>query len=201
MATAGIDLDDCGWRAWEDTPRRTIQDPGEFIVRIAARITYIISAFLPIEKRTRMHIVTKNVANPANLLVTLVAYSALALSPIRAVAQMPMPASQPQPKPEASQQGQESQAPATPGKQQTWTGEITTSMCKVTGGSMAHDCILNCVKGGEKYVLIAKGQVREISNQDFSDLKEHAGHRVRLTGSLGPDGKTITVGKIEAVGK
>jgi hypothetical protein len=86
-------------------------------------------------------------------------------------------------------------------KQQTWTGEITTGMCKVTGGSMAHACILNCVKGGEKYVLVAKGQVREISNQDFSDLKEHAGHRVRLIGSLGPDGKTITVGKIEAVGK
>jgi hypothetical protein len=148
-----------------------------------------------------MHVFTKNATNTANLLLTLLAYSALALSPIRAVAQMPMPSTGAQPKPEASQQGHEPQAPATQGKQQTWAGEITTGMCKVTGGSMAHDCILNCVKGGETYVLIAKGKVREISNQDFSDLKEHAGHRVRLTGSLGPDGKTITVSKIEAVGK
>lgn len=148
-----------------------------------------------------MHVFAKNVTNIATLLLTLAVYSALALSPIRAVAQMPMPSPETPPKPEASQQGRESQAPATQGKQQTWTGEITTGMCKVTGGSMAHDCILNCVKGGEKYVLVAKGQVREISNQDFSDLKEHAGHRVRLTGSLGPDGKTITVGKIEAIRK
>jgi hypothetical protein len=162
-----------------------LQDPGD----------------VAIEKRIQLHIFSKNAMNTANLLLTLVVYSALGLSPIGAVAQMPMPSTGAQPKPEASQPGQEPPAPATQGKQQTWTGEITTGMCKVTGGSMAHDCILNCVKGGEKYVLIAKGQVREISNQDFSDLKEHAGHRVRLTGSLGPNGKTITVGKIEAVGK
>jgi hypothetical protein len=144
-----------------------------------------------------MHIFSKNAMNRANLLLTLLVYSALGLNPIGAVAQMPMPSSETPPKPDASQQGRETQASAMQGKQQTWTGEITTGMCKVTGGSMAHDCILNCVRGGEKYVLIAKGQVREISNQDFSDLKDHAGHRVRLTGNLGPDGKTITVEKLE----
>ena len=148
-----------------------------------------------------MHIFGKYAKNAEHVLVSLVVYSAIALSPIGAVAQMSMPSSQPQPKPDASQQGQETQPSVMQGKQQTWTGEITTGMCKVTGGSMAHDCILNCVKGGEKYVLVAKGGVREISNQDFSDLKEHAGHRVKLTGSLGPDGKTITVGRIEMVGK
>jgi hypothetical protein len=148
-----------------------------------------------------MRILTKCATNTASALATLAIYSALALSPIRAVAQMPMPSSQPQPKTDASQQGQETQAPVTQEKQQTWTGEISTGMCKVTGGSMAHDCILNCVKGGEKYALVMKGQVREISNQDFSDLKEQAGHRVRITGRLGPDGKTITVSKIERAEK
>lgn len=83
------------------------------------------------------------------------------------------------------------------GKQQTWTGEITTAMCKGTKSSMGHDCILNCVKTGEKLVLFTKGQPQPIANQDFADLKEHAGHHVRLTGSLGPDGKSITVTKIE----
>jgi len=176
----------------------------EVYIRISFNLNDLKTAIppqAPIEKRTQMHIFTKNARRTANLLLTLVVYSALALSPIRAVAQMSTPSSQPPAKPDASQQGQDTHASVMHGKQQTWTGKITTSMCKVTGGSMAHDCILNCVKGGEKYVLVAKGQVREINNQDFSDLKEHAGHRVRLTGSLGPDGKTITVGKIEAVGK
>ena len=85
--------------------------------------------------------------------------------------------------------------------EQTWTGEITTAMCKRAGGSMGHDCILNCVKAGEKLVLITKGQVHEIANQDLSELTVHAGHRVKLTGSTGPDGKMITVTKVEMVSR
>lgn len=92
---------------------------------------------------------------------------------------------------------QNTSQPAAGDKQQTWTGEITTAMCKGTNSSMGHDCILNCVKTGEKFVLFTKGQSQPISNQDFADLKEHAGHHVRLTGSLGSDGKSITVTKIE----
>lgn len=83
--------------------------------------------------------------------------------------------------------------------EQTWIGEITTAMCNKAGGSMGHDCILNCVKAGEKLVLITKGQVHEIANQDLSGLTAHAGHRVKLTGSIGPDGKMITATKVEMV--
>jgi hypothetical protein len=86
------------------------------------------------------------------------------------------------------------------GKQQTWTGEITTAMCKSTRGSMGHDCILNCVKAGEHFVLVSKGHLFQISNQDFSNLKENAGHPVRLNGTLKPDGASITVTKIEMAG-
>ena len=82
-------------------------------------------------------------------------------------------------------------------KQQTWSGEITTAMCKGTRSSMGHDCILNCVKAGEKFVLNTAGRNREISNQDFAGLTEHAGHQVRLTGSVVPGGSSITVTGIQ----
>lgn len=77
----------------------------------------------------------------------------------------------------------------------TWTGAISTSMC-----GMAHmdgKCVQNCVKAGEKYVFVSKGKVLAIENQDFSDLEKHAGHTVKLTGSIGSDGKTVTVSKVE----
>lgn len=95
-------------------------------------------------------------------------------------------------------QGQDAAHPsATSTPEKNWTGEITTAMCKKTGGSMGHDCILNCVKAGEKFVFIRNGQVHEIANQDFTDLTVHAGHRVKLTGHYGPDGKIITATKVE----
>ena len=78
---------------------------------------------------------------------------------------------------------------------QTWTGQISTGMCGTA--HMDRKCIENCVKSGEKYVLVSKGRVHEIQNQDFSDLVKHVGHIVKLTGTLGPDGKTVTVSKVE----
>ena len=80
--------------------------------------------------------------------------------------------------------------------EQTWTGRISSNMCKA---GMDHDCIMNCIKAGEKYVFVSKGQVHQIQNQDFSDLDKHTGHTVKLTGDLGSDGKTITVTKVTMV--
>ena len=79
--------------------------------------------------------------------------------------------------------------------EKTWTGMITSTMCSTASG-MGHDCILNCIKAGAKYVFVTKGQVHTIHNQDFSDLEQHAGDTVRLTGDLGGDGKSITVTRI-----
>ena len=80
---------------------------------------------------------------------------------------------------------------------QTWTGQISSGMCgSARGSNMGHECIMNCIKAGEKYVFVSKGQVYPIQNQDFSDLEKHAGHTVKLTGDIGSDGKTITVTKI-----
>jgi hypothetical protein len=91
------------------------------------------------------------------------------------------------------------------GAQQAWTGEISDSMCGASHQAMAksgqkvnpRDCTLECVKAGNKYVLVSKGQVFGIANQDLPDLQKHAGHKVQLTGDLGSDNKTITVAKIQ----
>ena len=89
--------------------------------------------------------------------------------------------------------------------QQTWTGEISDSMCGASHQAMAksgqkvdpRDCTLQCVKAGSKYVFVSKGQVFDIANQELPDLEKHAGHKVQLTGDLGSDSKTITASKIQ----
>jgi hypothetical protein len=88
---------------------------------------------------------------------------------------------------------------------QTWTGQISDDMCGADHSAMAqqgkkldpHECTLVCVKGGGKFVLVSEGKVFSIANQDFADLTKHAGHTVKVTGSLGSDGKTITVSKLD----
>lgn len=91
------------------------------------------------------------------------------------------------------------------GAQQTWTGEISDSMCGANHQAMAksgkkvnpRDCTLECVKAGNQYVFVSKDQVFDIANQNLPDLQKHAAHKVELTGDLGSDGKTITVAKIQ----
>jgi hypothetical protein len=90
------------------------------------------------------------------------------------------------------------------GAQQSWTGQISDSMCKSKHeeaaegqGKMAdRDCTLSCVKGGSKFVLIADGKVLPIANQDNKDLTTFAGQQVKVTGEL--KGDAISVAKIEA---
>jgi len=88
---------------------------------------------------------------------------------------------------------------------QKWTGQVTDSMCGANHAVMSsagktvdpQECTLMCTKGGSKFAFVAGGKVFEISNQDFTDLTNHAGKMVKLTGDLGTDGKTITVSKLE----
>ncbi len=88
--------------------------------------------------------------------------------------------------------------------QQTFTGQISDSLCKAKheeaaedqGKMSDHDCTIACVKGGSKYVLLgADGKVYDIANQDFKDLEKMAGQKVRMTGDL--NGNAITVSKID----
>ena len=85
----------------------------------------------------------------------------------------------------------------------TWNGIISDSMCGAKHGAGEHgqkmtekDCTTACVKGGADYVFVAGDKVYKIENQDFADLKAHAGEKVTLTGEMKDD--TITVSKVEA---
>ena len=83
---------------------------------------------------------------------------------------------------------------------ETWKGVIGDSHCGAKHsedrGTDHSKCVSACVTGkGGKYVLVAKDKVIAIANQDFADLKAHAGHVVNLTGTIKDD--AITVTKIE----
>ena len=87
--------------------------------------------------------------------------------------------------------------------EQTWTGQISDSMCGHSHKSAiehsgkkltAHDCTIACVKNGGKYVFVSGGKIYNIANQDLPALEEHAGHTVKLTGDMAGD--TITVSKV-----
>lgn len=92
---------------------------------------------------------------------------------------------------------------------QTWTGQISDSLCgathdkmindkykelRTTSGAPAHDCTLTCVKAGGKYVFVVKGKVYRITNQNLAALQARAGENVLLTGSM--RGNAITVSSI-----
>jgi hypothetical protein len=82
---------------------------------------------------------------------------------------------------------------------ETWRGVIGDSMCGAKHtedkGSDHSKCVARCVKDGSAYVLVAKDKVFRIANQDFADLKAHAGHVVLLSGEMKDD--VITVAKVE----
>jgi len=92
---------------------------------------------------------------------------------------------------------------------QTVTGVITDSMCKSDHAMMQkgankmsdHDCTVACVKSGQKYVLTSGDKVYEIDNQAFAGLEKNAGNKVKVTGQISADGKTITLSKIASAGK
>lgn len=93
---------------------------------------------------------------------------------------------------------------------QTWTGKISDSMCGAKHKPAAEhagkakmsdrDCALACVKEhNAKYVFVSGGKVYNVANQDLAALQGHAGHTVKLSGSM--SGDTITVSKIVMPGK
>ena len=78
----------------------------------------------------------------------------------------------PQPAPPPSQQQQTAPDSQSPSQTQTFAGTIT--------------------KAGDKYVLQdASGTTYDIDRQDL--VKSHEGKKVRISGTLDPDGKTIHV--------
>jgi hypothetical protein len=83
---------------------------------------------------------------------------------------------------------------------ETWTGKISDAHCgakhAMEGKKLTdRECTELCVKGGGKYVFVAKDKVYQITDQKDAALATHAGHTVLLTGEM--KGDTITVSKIE----
>lgn len=87
--------------------------------------------------------------------------------------------------------------------EETWKGTISDSSCaarhsadKHGGSAQKHEaCVKKCVDGGEQYVFLAGDKIYKIANQDFAELKVHAGREVNLTGEL--KGESITISKLE----
>jgi len=87
------------------------------------------------------------------------------------------------------------------GADQSWTGQISDSMCGATHPAEDHgkpmtakQCTRGCVKEGAKYVFVSGGKVYKISNQNDPGLVKYAGDNVKVTGTM--NGDTITVTKI-----
>jgi hypothetical protein len=62
----------------------------------------------------------------------------------------------------------------------TWKGKISDSACGASHAKMraAHtdlasdkDCTLACIKSGSRYVLVSKGKIFQIDNQNLDDLQ------------------------------
>jgi hypothetical protein len=82
---------------------------------------------------------------------------------------------------------------------QSWLGKVSDSNCGASHKAAEHgakmtdaDCVAACVKAGAKYVLVSRGKVYQIANQDFAGLADRAGHMAKVNGNLSGDTITIT---------
>ena len=76
-----------------------------------------------------------------------------------------------------------------------WTGYIIDKNCASKKGMWGNEaCAKKCIGGGAPAVLVTEeGKVYNISNQD--KVKEHAGMKVTVSGTM--DGDTITVDSVK----
>jgi hypothetical protein len=96
-----------------------------------------------------------------------------------------------------------STAPALVAADKTWDGVISDARCAgkhskdehAATASSDHECSTKCIAGGQKAVFISGGKTYQVANQDFAGIKDHAGHKIALTGEM--KGDSITISKIE----
>ena len=82
----------------------------------------------------------------------------------------------------------------------SWVGTVSDSNCAAKhakAGADSEACVEKCVSGGAKYVLVSKGKVYQVDDQD--KFKGMGGKSVKVTGSL--SGDTITVASVSPAGK
>jgi hypothetical protein len=78
----------------------------------------------------------------------------------------------------------------------TLTGKISDAMCAGKHQGDAKACVVKCIKGGEKYVLVVGDKTYKIANQKFADLVKFGGVDAVVTGEVKDD--TITISKMAA---
>ncbi len=87
------------------------------------------------------------------------------------------------------------------GKAQTFTGEVSDSMCgaKHMMAGKTGECARACVGKGSSYALVVGDKVYALHAQDKSaqeELNKLAGEQAKVTGTA--DGDTIKVSKVAA---
>jgi len=88
-----------------------------------------------------------------------------------------------------------STAPALVAAEKTWDGVISDARCAgkhskdehAATASGDHECSTKCIAGGQKAVFISGGKTYQLANQDFAGIKDHAGHKIALTGEMKDD--------------
>ena len=80
------------------------------------------------------------------------------------------------------------------GSKGTWTGYVSDAKC---GAKVNADCAKKCAEAGQPLVFVndADKSVLPVANQEA--LKEHAGHHVKIEGSM--DNRTLTVDNVSMV--
>lgn len=72
---------------------------------------------------------------------------------------------------------------------ESWTGTISDGKCGMAhadASEKSQKCAAKCINGGAGAVLVTDGKMVKIANPDA--VKEHAGHKVTVTGSMKDDG-------------
>ena len=78
----------------------------------------------------------------------------------------------------------------------SWTGYITDNKC---GAAAAHEgaveCTVKCIKEGAKYVFVTDGDKRVYTIEDQDKVAAHAGHHVKVKGTI--EGDNLKVESVE----
>lgn len=81
----------------------------------------------------------------------------------------------------------------------SWAGYVTDSKCATMAKERTDAaCIKKCIDGGAKYVLYDTYTKKVYQLDPQSAVAEHAGHHVRISGTMAGD--TITVTSVKMLG-
>jgi hypothetical protein len=80
------------------------------------------------------------------------------------------------------------------GKKGSWSGWVGDAKC---GAGVKADCVKKCLDAGEKMVFVTDEDRKVIPVANPELLKDHAGHHVRVEGTI--DNDTLTVASVTMV--